>query len=190
MKSLSKIRSYVDQQKAEYKVLKRQAKSKREELEACGIALQNIARAQEIVQTIARTIQEEVHGQIAAIVTQCLEIVFEEPYTFKILFEQKRNRTEARLVFERNGLEIDPMSAAGGGVVDVAAFALRLACLVLHKPKLNRVLILDEPFKYVSQEYLPNVCEMLEKLSLEMRVQIIMVTHIGMLRTGKVINVD
>lgn len=184
-KTLSKIRKQIDKKKSEYTVLKNQLTKKKQDLDICVTTLDNIMQAQEIVQTITKGIQEEVHSQVASIVSQCLEIVFEEPYIFKILFEQKRNRTEARLVFERNGLEVDPMSATGGGVVDVAAFALRLSCLMLHKPKLNKVIILDEPFKFVSQNYQPNVKEMLETLSEKLGIQMIMITHISDLVTGK-----
>jgi len=84
-------------------------------------------------------------------------------------------------------VEVDPLSASGGGVVDVAAFALRLSCLCLSKPKRRHLLVLDEPFKFVSEEYRHRIRGMMEKLSEEMGVQIIMVTHIKELETGKVI---
>ena len=186
--SLIKLRKTVNEGLTEYRLFKSQYKEKlntKKDLEQLSL---EIIQAQEIVQSVAKTIQEEAHNQIASIVSQCLEIVFEEPYAFHILFEQKRNRTEARLVFERDSLQIDPMSAAGGGVVDVAAFALRLSCLMLSKPKLRRLLVLDEPFKFVSQEYRSNVREMLERLSEELQVQMVIITHINELVTGKEIN--
>jgi DNA repair exonuclease SbcCD ATPase subunit len=113
--------------------------------------------------------------------------VFDEPYEFRILFAQARGRTEARLVFVRDGVEVHPTRAAGGGVVDVASFALRLACLVYHQPKLRPVMILDEPFKFVSEEYRDRCRELIEMLAAEMGVQFIIVTHIKELETGKVV---
>ena len=145
--------------------------------------------AQSIAQLVAQAIQQRAHNQIAGVVSKCLEIVFDEPYVFKIKFEQKRGRTEAQLVFEREGLEVDPLTASGGGVVDVASFALRLSCLMLSKPKLRRVLIMDEPFKFVSEEYRENVKNMLEQLSHEMGIQLIFVTHIPELVTGKIVRI-
>jgi ABC-type sulfate/molybdate transport systems ATPase subunit len=41
------------------------------------------------------------------------------------------------------------MEEVGGGVIDVAAFALRLACVMLSRPKSRKMLILDEPLKNV-----------------------------------------
>ena len=140
-----------------------------------------------IAQEITTALQAQAHNAIAATVSRCLASVFDEPYEFRILFEAKRGRTEARLVFFRNEQEIDPMTAAGGGVVDVAAFALRLACLFLQKPAVRKVLILDEPFRFVPAEFLPRVRALIETLSVEMGVQIIMVTHIEELKIGEVV---
>jgi ABC-type sulfate/molybdate transport systems ATPase subunit len=82
------------------------------------------------------------------------------------------------------------MSASGGGVVDVAAFALRIACLTLRKPALRKVLILDEPFRFLSAEYRPRVRSLIESLADEFGVQFIIVTHLDEFRCGKVITLS
>jgi DNA repair exonuclease SbcCD ATPase subunit len=79
------------------------------------------------------------------------------------------------------------LNSTGGGVVDVASFALRVACLILHRPRLSKVMVLDEPFKFVSAQYRDRVRTMLERLSQDLDMQIIMVSHIDELETGKVI---
>jgi len=149
--------------------------------------LHSAQEAQEILQLLAQSIQQQAHKKIARVVSRCLAAVFDEPYEFRINFERKRGKTEAQLRFVRGDLEVDPLSASGGGMVDVASFALRLACLLLSRPKLSGVIVLDEPFKFVSAEFRRNVREMLEQLSEEMGVQIIQITHIEELETGKVI---
>lgn len=147
----------------------------------------NALGAREIIQNTAAEVQRAAHASIAAIVSRCLEAIFDEPYKFKIHFEMKRGRTEARLAFLRDESEIDPLTASGGGVVDVAAFALRLACLALSKPALRRVIVMDEPFRFLSAGYRPNIRELLEGLSEDLGVQIIMVTHIEDLEIGKIV---
>ncbi len=149
--------------------------------------LQHTQDAQEILQLIAQAVQQQSHDKIATVVSKCLESVFDDPYQFKIEFERKRGRTEASLRFVRRDLDADPLSAAGGGVVDVAAFALRVACLMLHRPRLSKVVILDEPFKFVSAQYREGVRTMLEELAKDLKIQIVMVSHIEELETGKVI---
>ena len=92
-------------------------------------------------------------------------------------------------MFTKGGVEVDPMTASGGGVVDVAAFALRLSALALQRPPLRRTLILDEPFKFLSEEYRSRVVDLLDLLSSEMGVQFIMVTHLKEFEVGKVVNI-
>jgi len=149
--------------------------------------LEHSRQAQEVLQLLAQAVQQKAHERIAHVVSSCLSAVFDDPYEFHIEFERKRGRTEASLRFRRRGLEVDPLTASGGGVVDVAAFALRIACLVMHRPRLSRVLIMDEPFKFVSAQYQEGVRTMLEQISQEMKVQIVLVTHDLNLATGKVL---
>ena len=122
--------------------------------------------------------------------TRCLKAVLDnEAYEFKIEFEQKRGRTEAKLILERDGLILEnPAEEAGGGVLDVAAFALRLACVALALPRRRRLLVLDEPFRFVNgEEYQSRIGGMLEVLAAETGMQIILVTDDDWLKIGKVI---
>jgi DNA repair exonuclease SbcCD ATPase subunit len=154
-------------------------------------AVKNLFKSQELVTKIAAQVQSNAHRHIAKIVTRCLRAVFDRPYKFKILFERKRGQTEARLVFIRKGKTLDPVHECGGGPVDVAAFALRLACLLLQKPVKRRVLVLDEPFRFVSEkkEYRQKVADLLIALTNELDIQIIQVTHDPILAVGKVIEI-
>lgn len=183
---IKNLRKRVNEKLSEYNAVRMRYKKERADLIEAEEALNDIQEAQIIAQTVAKTVQQKVHNQIASVVSRCLEI-FDEPYEFKIVFEQKRGRTEARLLFERDGLEVDPMTASGGGVVDVASFALRLSCLMLSKPSLRKILILDEPFKFVSEEYRDRIRILLETLSEDLGIQILMVTHIKELEIGKII---
>jgi hypothetical protein len=147
--------------------------------------------AQGILQAIAEGVQQKAHEQIASVVTRCLEAVFQEDaYEFRIEFRQSRGKTEAKLLFVRDGNEIDPIDASGGGVVDVASFALRLSCLILSRPACRRLLVLDEPMKMLSRNYQPCIREMLEVLSKEFSTQIVLVTHSDILKCGKIITLE
>jgi len=175
---------------AEYRAVCKTYRAEKQALAAINAQISNLNDARTLTQDVAQQVQQQAHSQIAGVVSRCLETVFDQPYKFIIHFERKRGRTEARLSFEREGLEVDPMTASGGGVIDVAAFALRLACLMLSSPPLRKVLILDEPFKFVSEEYRENIVSLLQTLSTEMGVQFIFVTHIDELKTGKVIQLS
>ena len=79
------------------------------------------------------------------------------------------------MFFSRNGQQISPLDASGGGVVDICSFALRLSLWSLNK---NRpVLLLDEPFKHLSRNLHGKALRMLKEVSRKLNVQIIMVSH-------------
>lgn len=161
------------------------------EKKALGVAKRKVTaavEAQSAVQTIVQSVQHKAHGSIAAVVSKCLALIFDDPYQFQIQFDRKRGKTEAKLQFLRDGhiLE-DPLEECGGGVLDVASFALRVACIAASKPPARRILILDEPFKFVSEDLRPRIRNMIEQLTKELDFQIIMVTHINELKIGTVI---
>lgn len=151
--------------------------------------LQDTITARQISQEVASTLQQQCFNQIGHVVTKCLTAVFDDPYTFKLEYTQKAGKTQVGFKFLRNGHEIDPMLAAGGGVIDIASFALRVAALLLSKPTPRMVLILDEPFRFVSAEYRDRVRLLIEKLATEMGIQFIIVTHMEELKCGAVLQV-
>lgn len=162
----------------------------KEEKEALSVAQQyeaDVLEAQRIFQEVAQGIQQTTHSKIADAVSKCLELVFDNPYEFEILFERKRGKTEAEIRFKKNGRVVNPKRGAGGSVVDVAAFALRLSCLSLQRPTLRHLLVMDEPFKYVEKVKRERLRLMLELLAKEMNFQFIMVTHDNELKAGKII---
>lgn len=184
---LREERQKVNRQLFGHKLLQQTISQERGELSRARREVGKLEEALAILQEVAQQVEQEAHSKIASVVTRCLEAVFEEPYEFRILFEKKRGQTEARLIFLQHGEEIDPKSSCSGGVLDVAAFALRLACLLLSKPPVRKVLFLDESFRMVAKENLPRVGQLLEELSEELKVQIILVTHSEQLQVGKVV---
>lgn len=132
------------------------------------------------LQKIAQETQEHLRFQIEDIVNLALETCFPGEYIFQIKFEISRGKTEAELVFldQKTKRQIDPMNASGGGVVDLTTFALRIACYALERGTDN-VIVLDEPFRFLSRDLQQRAGEILKTLSERMNLQIIMVSHIG-----------
>jgi len=187
--NLIDTRKKVNNLLADLDAAKRQRRDEQQNLQQAEDHLTCVEQAQVIVQQVAQAVQQQAHSRIAGVVSKCLETVFGGSYGFKIHFERKRGRTEARLVLLKDGNEIDdPLNADSGGVIDVAAFALRLACLVLAKPSLRRIVVLDEPFKFVDEANRENVRQLLEGLAEDMKMQFVVVTHIKELQCGKVVD--
>ena len=160
----------------------------REFLELC--ATENSLKAvDERVKALALLCQQNCKASIEELVTRCLAAVFpENRYRFNLVFERKRDQTEARIVLtDGDGNEYDPLRNNGGGVADIIAFALRLATLMLRVPQPAKVLVLDEPFRCVSADHRQRIADLLVSLTSELGFQIIMVTHMRELARGNVI---
>jgi len=174
----------------EYKEARTRVRYERAELAKSREKAKVTAEAHKIVQEIAVKVQQKAHEQIAKIVTRCIRAVFEEEWEFRILFERKRNKTEARFAFFLNEEEYDPKEGSAGGVIDVAAFGLRLACLLLQTPQRRKVLIMDEPFKNINGEAnQERAGALIEALAEETGVQMIIVTDDEWLKVGKVVHI-
>lgn len=174
---LKSLRADLEQRKGRLTQVRSQLEKAESERKQAKRMLWASERAQVIIQQVAQSTQQELEYRVSELVTVALSSVFPDPYQFMLRFVVRRNKTEADLLFLREEQEIDPLSASGGGVVDVAAFALRVSLWRLSN-ELRPVLILDEPFKWCSSSYLPAAGEMLRSLSEKMRIQIILVTHL------------
>jgi len=189
MLNLTATRKKADALLAQYNIAHERCQIEQTSLDESKTHLENVLQAQTIAQEVSQDIQQKAHQQIAGVVRECLRTVFfDKNYSFKINFEMKRGRTEAKLIILNDGHDIeDPLEADSGGVLDIASFALRLACLVLSKPQLRKMLVMDEPFKYLSARYRDNACQLLEKLAEDFEMQFLMITHEDQYHIGKVI---
>ncbi len=188
---ISTLRKIADQQMVEYSHARRAVRDEKIFLEEAQVHFKDAGEAQIVIQTVASEVQQIAHLRVANIVTKCIKAIFgEESYNFKIIFDRKRGKTEARLVYLRGDYEVSPCNAAGGGVLDISAFALRLACLVLSMPTSRKLLVLDEPFRHLAVSKSEKVAQMLRQLCEELGIQIVLITHNEELRVGKIVEIS
>lgn len=190
--NIQSIKNKLNLLASEYAYLKRKYKEEKEHLQKCKQTEESHRQAQAILQEIAKKVQQKAYQTISQTVTRCLRLVWpERDYRVEILTERKRNHTESQIViYKKEVLITDPVEEMGGGVIDVISFALRLVCLLMSKPTRRKVLFLDEPFRQIHESKSDAICVMLESLSKEMSIQIVMVTHNSNLITGKVIRIQ
>src|SRR3990167_2947785 len=128
-----------------------------------------IANAGQHTQTFLKSFIEEM-------ITTALQAVFEEDYQFVIDFDIKRNKPEAKISLKLRGEETDPKDSCGGGVLDVASFALRVVLWSIENPKSTNTLILDEPMKFLHGR-IENAMKMIKDLSKKLNIQFIIVSQ-------------
>jgi len=129
-----------------------------------------------ILETLLKTISVESLNTVEQLVTYGLRVVFPDlSLNFKTDISTKRGAQWLDLKLEDNGVEAPILSAFGGGPASVVAFLLRL--LVCRRLNLAPVLLLDEPFSFVSEHYVENVGKLLRELADKLGFEMILVTH-------------
>lgn len=134
-------------------------------------------QAREVIRTVGMNTQKQLQYHISDIASLALNAVFENPYELKVDFVQRRNKTECDILFVRDGMELDPLTASGVGAVDIASFALRIASWSMQRPHTMNTIILDEPMKCLSAEYHERASQMIKEVSDKLGLQILMISH-------------
>ncbi|MHA1922103.1 MAG: hypothetical protein ACTSVP_03455 [Candidatus Heimdallarchaeota archaeon] len=137
--------------------------------------LEDLQVSRSLIQKAAQLTQEKLSVHISDLVSLALRSVFDDPYEFQATFENRRNSMECDLTFVKNGNEYKPLDSCGYGAADVASFALRIAYWSLGNTR--PVLIWDEPFRQLDKKKQGMAAEMVSKLSKELGLQIIIITH-------------
>jgi DNA repair exonuclease SbcCD ATPase subunit len=177
MAEIKELRNRLEQLKGEKNQLLTQIKQYRQQLRELKQQIIQYEKAREIIREVGLKTQQQLQYHISDITSLALEAVFDDPYTLKVEFVQRRNKTECDLLFVRNGKEIDPLEASGYGAVDIAAFALRVASWSMKTPKTRNTIILDEPMLSLSEDRQPLASRMLKEISERLGIQFIIVTH-------------
>jgi len=168
---------------AERDVLRATFRKNKHKLRANSRELHTMERVREIIRIVAAKTQENLQYHISDITSLAMQTVFPKPYEITVDFVQRRNKTECDIMFMRGNTTYDPLQSSGGGVVDVASFALRVAAWSLTRNTVAPTLILDEPFKFTSPEYIDAAANMLSVIAKQLNVQFIIVTHKAQLTT-------
>lgn len=125
--------------------------------------------------------RKQAKTQLETLVTNALQYVFGSAFRFEIeLSPADKNPTaEFYVVTEWNGdiIRTKPQEARGGGVVDIISLALRIAFLETMRPRLEGPILLDEPGKHVSEDYILPMTQFLQSVNETFDRQIVFVTH-------------
>jgi DNA repair exonuclease SbcCD ATPase subunit len=173
---INQFRKNLEQLKGRRKQIESKIQENKTNIKLYKREKEDSEKAQVIIQKVAKETQDEIIIHISDIVTLALNSIFDEPYEFKLDFVPKRGKTEADIYFLKEGKKIDPMKSSGGGAVDIASIALRIALWSLSNR--NNTIILDEPMKFLSKNYLEKAIDMIKMLSEKLKIQFLIVSHI------------
>lgn len=175
-------RRRLDAEAGELRVVKQRSEELQQELSDLSEMVVNYERAVTLLNHIGEEKQFAAQEAIEQLVTRGLQTIFDETLSFHIIQDVKARRAEVNFVIHTalpNGrvVSTDVMDARGGGVAATVGFLLRLVVMLLGDADKTNLIVLDETFAHVSEEYVPAVGEFLRKIVDKTNVRILMVTH-------------
>lgn len=177
MDNIESIRRRLDLILQQKKQVESKLNDRKERFHALEEEYKNNQDSLKVLVEIGKAFRIMSMGKIEELVESSLRGVFEREYGFKVKMEEKRGQVETSFNVKDNGVELDPAFCTGGGLVDVIAMSLRSVLWRLKKQKTAPVMILDEPFRMLSEGFLPNAAALIKELSRKLGVQFIIVTH-------------
>jgi len=173
----TQLRRKFDQQRGRQLTIESEIEQATARIRDCKREFRRHEQAREVVKEVGLKTQNQLSFHIGDIASLALEAVFEEPYELKVEFVERRNKTECDIYFLRDGERVNPTDASGGGAMDVAAFALRVASWSMTTPRSRNTLILDEPMRFLDKDRQYQASKMIKEISDRLGVQFIIITH-------------
>lgn len=139
-------------------------------LEQCAVLLQKMSAHR----------REQTRKQLEQLGTMALQLSLGPEYELilEVSEEKKKPVIEPYVLHLPTALKSSPTTENGGGIVDILAIAMRAMMLQMQSdPAIDGPIILDEPFKMVSEEYVPMIVTFLEKIAKDFGRQILLITH-------------
>lgn len=173
-------RRELDALSGEARVTLTRGKELKVEVESLTVEVQTYDKVTGLLNSLAEDQQLTAQRNIEELVTRGLQTIFDASLSFHILQSTKGKNASVEFVVRTqllNGQAVDTpvLDARGGGLAATIGFLLRVVVMLLRKQE--NILVLDETFAMVSDEYLPALGEFLRQLVDKTNLQILMVTH-------------
>ncbi len=173
-------RDWVEKQKVKRDDLgRRMGDTERSVEEKKGHAFR-LVKARWVINEVARLTQNRFRKRVEDLVTLAVRSVMDQPLRFLVEFDVRgRGRSECHLRLQDGDSDpFVPKEEQGGMIVNLIGFALNIVLLSLQRPRLRKLLVLDEPFPFSGKgETLRRVGAMLRETSHSLGFQMIIVTH-------------
>lgn len=182
-KNLSKIKEFYIHKKAQKETIEKLVIANKGNL----ISLENekdlFVRTKLLIEKSAEFARDQIISMIESIVTNALKfIIYDRDMRFVVdrgYIKGRANGSVAEFYIAEktdNGIiKYKPKDAKGGGIVDVVSLALLFSMKECFG--LKGLLLLDEPIKHLSREYVGKVSEFLKYINERYGTEIIVVTH-------------
>jgi len=176
---LDEIKSRLDSQRGQFSLLTRQINIQKNKLNNLELDREKYKKVIELLNFVQQVTKQKTKESFERLVTYALRFIYSKEYKFELEFGRRGNLSEINFNVKTPEFAeaYDPLDSSGGGVLDILSLALRICLLELTRPKIEGFLVLDEPFKHLSSNYLETAIKFLEAITKKIGRQIILITH-------------
>lgn len=135
-------------------------------------------RTTQALETLGRTLFEEVLGVLETNLTRAIQEVLGQPIHFKSNADFKRGAAAVSFSIERDGNSEDVLRGQGGSVQNVLSVGLRMFALATLDPGRHRqFLVLDEQDCWLRPELVPRLVNIVHRAARDLGFQVLMISH-------------
>jgi len=157
-------------------LLEKELKTKTFKLNVANRKLKHYEEARAIFVRLSRNLQTEAKKHIERITTMALQTVFDDRYSYQLVYEEKRSVMTCTPVVKIGNKEYVPKEDQGGGAQDTIGFIQKIILWSIQVPRSRNFILLDEPFRFCG-DLTMKALEIVKKLSQKLNLQILIITH-------------
>lgn len=146
----------------------------------CGNKRLVYKKSVEFIALVQSSTKHKIKAGFESIIVYAFRYIFgDNQHGFALEFKPRGNLQELHFNVKSPDCErlLDPADTSAGGVLNILSLALRIALLELMRPKVEGLLVWDEPFRDLSKEYQPQAAEFIKAINQKINRQIVLITH-------------
>lgn len=178
---LKELKTLIDQKQGSINTLSTQLDSETTRLTEIKVNRELYKKCVEVLNQLQDSTKEQVKTEIETLVTYGLQSIMGDGYKFEIIFDRRGNLSDIKFrIITPSNTDPEPENIEdeeSGFILDVVSVCLRIILCEFFKDRTGDFLILDEPFKGISEQKLEATMNFLKEISKKLNRQIILITH-------------
>jgi len=175
MSTVRDLQRQTDQIDGFYKSFLQQKKDLTETVNSLKSDIDRDIKASIVIKSLLDFMVKDEVAKMASLITYGLKTIFDDQdLSFVPEITKKNDKINIELKTNNGGIE-GGFKAFGGSVAVIESFLLRILCML--KKKYARIMILDETFAAVGEEYIANTGKLIAELSKKIGLDVLLVTH-------------
>ena len=172
---LKELLRQIDRIDGFYNALKTREKELIETIDSLKKEIERDTKVSAVLKHLLDTMVKSEISRMAGLITYGLKTIFDDQnLTFVPEVKTKTNKIYIDFKTLNEDIETD-FKSSGGSISITEDFLIRILCIL--KKNLARLILLDETFSAIGDEYIPNTGKFVNELSKKINIDVLLVTH-------------